>query len=1245
MEGQVKYMRKRKLLKVTSIFLCISMLMSPIEYIKAADSLSAASDNSVNKVNKVIDKEYNNGINCYETRVKGYCATSFIHETEDGMETAEYYDGKLYVQYLDKEYNLLNSTEVNLELPKWGGMYFGDEYNYVVMGKNKDNKSEHGGETYRITKYDKMFNEVDRLSVYSEESYTSIPFDNGNVSMALQDNILLVYTCRKRLDGHQSNICFKIDTKDMKIINQNGMSQFPVIHVSHSLGQKIAFDKDDVLYADVSDGVPIRSVYYNNLKISGAALAIPGEYGAGLTYTELNGIGVTDKYYLFTGMTQKNNANNAYLVSVNKETNKADINWLTNSSCLKYEAVAGLKMVQLSENKFVVMWQSGRRKVTYCIVDNMGNRLSNNKVVNVKGLSDCQPIYYDNAVAWNYVEDGKLSIEKIDDFSEDKEISSQEQPVYSDEYWDGTTDVSWYESDKSEFEIDTPEKLAGLAQMVNNGNDFSGKRIVLVNDIFMNSANYSNIWIPIGLNNNSNLDIQFNGIFDGNGNAIYNIYEDGSVLGGLFGKVGENGMLINIDIKQGKLCSGGAFADTNYGIIAYCDNYSYICDIGETSAIGGICNKNYNYVYGCTNYGIVVGRTTAGITGKNLDNMAVVSQCSNKGNVAATGDAYGIAYMNHAWIYNCYNTGVVSNTFIGGHVCVPPLVFINAAKEVEGIVGSIGQFNHVENCYFAGTLSYTEDCWYGKGPITKQKDESLYNCYSYLYDADNSTTVSLGMITSNYMIRRLDRRKRTMLSAWKDDVEGINEGMPITMADYNRTINKFKYQPEIWMNGEGDDERNVKVGKELKINFYYNEKMPEVAIEDNDIAKATVTKEECILKANKNGKTKVSIILPEGDYCSGEELEFELCVNGGEKEDITSEKETETEETTTDAGEETTKSTEEMTSGDSENKTISLNKCDISLSKTSYVYDGKIKKPAVKVRYRTRTLKAGKDYTIYYKNNKNAGNAKVIIKALEGGSCKGKVTKEFNINKAEPMLIVSDKYIKLKEGESDVYIKSRTNSEGKLSYKSSKSRVAIVDKKGKIIPKRAGSCTITVMVSESKNYISKKATVKVKVNQLKKQNIKCEKKITKTYGDGKFSLNIKVKDGAKVTYTSSNTSVVTVSKDGVVNINNSGEAIINVRVSGTSVYKQTNKHITVNIKKTSIKKVRVILRKGNIGFNTFDKEKDIKVMYGNKLLKYDKDYYFSAVYRTGIMNGELGTLRVEIEGVGNYTGIKSVTLI
>ncbi len=51
----------------------------------------------------------------------------------------------------------------------------------------------------------------------------------------------------------------------------------------------------------------------------------------------------------------------------------------------------------------------------------------------------------------------------------------------------------------------------------------------------------------------------------------------------------------------------------------------------------------------------------------------------------------------------------------------------------------------------------------------------------------------------------------------------------------------------------------------------------------------------------------------------------------------------------------------------------------ITLDKTEYVYDGVAKKPAVTVMYAGESLVEGTDYTVEYRNNTNAGTAKVMV--------------------------------------------------------------------------------------------------------------------------------------------------------------------------------------------------------------------------------------------------------------------------
>lgn len=75
----------------------------------------------------------------------------------------------------------------------------------------------------------------------------------------------------------------------------------------------------------------------------------------------------------------------------------------------------------------------------------------------------------------------------------------------------------------------------------------------------------------------------------------------------------------------------------------------------------------------------------------------------------------------------------------------------------------------------------------------------------------------------------------------------------------------------------------------------------------------------------------------------------------------------------------------------------SLNNGLLTLSETSYVYDGSYKKPAATVTLDGKVLEAGKDYTISYRNNQNVGAATVIATGM--GDYTGYTSKNFTITK------------------------------------------------------------------------------------------------------------------------------------------------------------------------------------------------------------------------------------------------------
>ena len=68
----------------------------------------------------------------------------------------------------------------------------------------------------------------------------------------------------------------------------------------------------------------------------------------------------------------------------------------------------------------------------------------------------------------------------------------------------------------------------------------------------------------------------------------------------------------------------------------------------------------------------------------------------------------------------------------------------------------------------------------------------------------------------------------------------------------------------------------------------------------------------------------------------------------------------------------------------------------VKLSATSYTYNGKAKKPSVKVKLGSKTLKNGTDYTVSYSNNKNIGTA--TVKIVGKGDYAGTIGKTFKIS-------------------------------------------------------------------------------------------------------------------------------------------------------------------------------------------------------------------------------------------------------
>lgn len=1023
------------------------------------------------RANNFVPASYSNHLRNYVTDVYGSRKTSFLGKLPGGeYQAVVFCGGKIYIEWYDRNYQVKSTKEIELELPLWGGAYLGETFNYIVCGKNYNSEAENGGEVYRIIKYDKNFERIASISLNSNETYTAIPFEAGNVSIDESGSLLTVYTSRQRRDGHQSNIAIRINTDDMTVHDNKGMISFPDVHVSHSFRQVFQYDNGTPVYVDVSDAYPKRSFFIQSEEISTSILDIEGQDGHNVTMAELSGLAISDANYLVVGSYVNRGMNNIFVACVDKKNGEVQRKWLTDSTFYAPKYVHNPRITQIGDNRFVIMWGSNDisgHVTDYIIVDGKGNIVSELKRSNIS-ITDCEPIYDNGKILWLSANNGTLEFNEINDFSENGTYTPQTGQTKSVNPWDGTVDTGWYDSRETAFHLSTPQQLAGLAQLVNNGNTFEGKKIYLDNDIFMNDESYQYEWTPIAYSGKGESSVGervFQGTFHGNCKTIYNLKTGTSKSGGVFGCIGEKGAVKCLNVSQGILNAGGCIANVNYGMISFCNNYSSTGDIG--AVVGGICNNNYNLVYGCKNFGVVWGATPGGIVGCNKVALAVVSQCSNHGFVEATSEASGIIDMNFGWVYNCYNKGVISDGYIGN---------INRARNLCGIVHCNVDDSTVENCYSAGVFSYSTKDGYGDVTILggiypvcmEDYRHKVNNCYTTLADPlqekDASTVVSYQEMRDPDFVAKLDQQTHSVLSVWLRDTNGINGGLPITVADYSYGIGQCKIQPELWISNK-NREADIK-DKEYQLDFecYYNDTDPIVTVENTDIAEISNKSEKCVILLKKKGTAHINIHFNETENNSSADYQVTLNIKRSEKK--------------------------------------LLSECQIVLDKKSIAYNGRAQKPSVTVKDDNYILENNIDYTVEYKNNVNVGTAKMILTGK--GDYTGEVIQTFEIKKAKQKVTYKSSYKKV-YGDKPFTVKVNVESGNKkLTYTSSDKKVVTVNSKGRVTIKNTGCAVITVKAAQTKQYVAKSIRIKVSVVP-QKQVIKSVKAVK----GGKFYIDWK----------------------------------------------------------------------------------------------------------------------------------------
>lgn len=222
--------------------------------------------------------------------------------------------------------------------------------------------------------------------------------------------------------------------------------------------------------------------------------------------------------------------------------------------------------------------------------------------------------------------------------------------------WDGSVEAPVVDATAKTVSINTASQLAGFAQAVNNGTNYSGYTVNLNSDIDLGNK----AWTPAG-NVTSYPSITFAGTFNGNDHTIYNLNASASgnefATAGLFGSL--TGKVMNLNMVDGKVNSthyAGAicgFSSSNVGMeISNCtvDNYTIVSvpemfngsyDNGDK--VGGIigyidggdkvtgCAVRNTTVKGYRDIGGIVGYCNNGgpVSGCTVENVTLIQDFEN----------------------------------------------------------------------------------------------------------------------------------------------------------------------------------------------------------------------------------------------------------------------------------------------------------------------------------------------------------------------------------------------------------------------------------------------------------------------------------------------------------------------------------------------------------------------------------------------------------------------------------------
>ena len=1050
-------------------------------------------------------------------------------------------EGKLLVEYYSSDFEPLSTKLIDNELPIFGAFYDSGN-NYYVLSGQENPKQNDSLEVFRITKYDKNWNKIKSCGLYGAN--TTVPFDAGSARMTHSGDHLLVRTCHemyKSSDGnnHQANVTIEVDMPSMTITDSyTGVMNVDYGYVSHSFNQFIKTDGNHIVALDHGDAHPRSAVLvkYNSDfttgkffpsyfdKVSNIDVVTYPEYTAGhynYTGAAIGGFDVSSSSYIVAQSTvdldyiNTSETRNVYVSAVSKDLSTNKLNKIT-SYAEGTDSASAPQLVKINNNSFLLLW-SRDTKVS-CVKLNADGTVNGSIHTFEGSLSDCQPVIKNGRAVWyvydkNNVTFNSLNLSNLDDI---KTVDVKTGHDYETKY-----------ASKTDGTVTQTCKSCGY---VNKFTVPTSTTVYWRTDI--SNTSFSSVLSKTQFSVGDSIDFW---LYDDTDYTVE--FSDRSMV-----SVNKLENYAN-DIRRITFKNGGSLTVKIYPTYnpSVAKTYKFTC--GCTSHTYGsavitkqpTCTSEGTKTKTCTQCGATVTETIAKTSHKYVATV-VAPTCTTNGytlhkcsvcgtsykdsTTKATGHSYGNSVVTKQ--PTCTAEGTKTKTCTKCNATVTETIAKTSHKYVDTVIAPTCTTDGytLHKCSVCGT-SYKDNTTkatghsYGNSVVTKQPTCTSVGTAIKTCTKCNATVTETIPKTSHKYTDTVVAPTCTAdgYTLHKCSVCGTSYKDSITKAtghSYGNSV--VTKQPTCTSEGTA-------IKTCTKCNATVTEKLPakgHTAVTDKGYPATCTTAgktdgSHCsvcntVIKAQ-------TVINATGHKSSGWIVDkaASIGVKGSKHKECTvCKKVLETAEIPA-------------------LSRISISKASVTLSTSTYAYDGKAKKPGVTVKLNGKTLKNGTDYTASYSNNTKVGTAKVTITGK--GNYTGSVSKTYSIKNDFKKATVSGISTKAFTGKNitqtiTVKYNGKTLKKGTdytVSYSNNKSiGTATVKIAGK--GSYTGTITKTFKINPAKQEIQK-LTAKSKAFF-----VDWAQKGSATGYEIQYATNSKFTSAKKVTITNKKTDKTTVSK-------------------------------------------------------------------------------------------------------------------